>query len=77
LISSYLFETLEEKKRLYLLKEKNKLIEYLTKIKDFYIEIKWNFDSNIIPFVQKILPSGKNIFFNLIFFFLKKKIYKN
>ena len=37
----------------------------LEKTPDFYIEMKWDFESSVIPFLSKIAPSGKEIIMNV------------
>ena len=34
----------------------------MEKLPDFYFEMKWNFDSSVIPFIGFIAPSGNSNF---------------
>ncbi len=53
------FEYLHRKKREKILRERDILITTLLNLPDFYLEIKWDFESSVIPFISKIAPSGK------------------
>ena len=60
-----LFDVKKELKRRKFLLEEQKLLSMLSELPDFYLEMKWDFESSIIPFLNKLAPSG----------FLKKKIF--
>ena len=57
-VTLYLFDFLCQQKRLEIETEKNKLLEILDQIPDFYLEMKWDFESSIIPLISHIAPSG-------------------
>lgn len=46
-------------KKEFFLKEKEKVIEVLNQMPDFYFEMKWDFESPVIPLLGKIAPSGE------------------
>ena len=50
-------ENLEKYKR-----EKLDISERLMQMQDFYMEIKWEFDS-FIPFLSKLAPNGSLLFY--------------
>ena len=37
--------------------EKLRVDTMLMKMKDFYVELKWDFQSGLIPFIKKLAPS--------------------
>jgi len=55
----YLFDYLSMIKRDFLLNEKEKMLCMLEKLPDFYIEMKWDFESSMIPLLGRLAPSGK------------------
>lgn len=61
-----LFDVKKELKRRKFLLEEQKLLTMLSELPDFYLEMKWDFESSIIPFLNKLAPSG---------FFLKKNYF--
>ena len=60
MLVSLLFEHMLRRKRLKFFHEKKKLNELLMRMPDFYLEMKWDFDSSILPLVSKLAPSGDN-----------------
>lgn len=65
----YLFDYLYMLKKEFLLNEKEKLVKLLEKMPDFYFEMKWDFESSVIPLIGKLAPSGFALFFfNCIIF---------
>ncbi|KAL4484244.1 hypothetical protein ABPG72_003528 [Tetrahymena utriculariae] len=57
-LASLLFENLINFKKKALLQQKREIDNLLlSDIPDFYMEMKWEFESNIIPFVSKLAPS--------------------
>lgn len=71
----YLFDYLYMLKKDFFLQEREKVIKVLNNMPDFYLEMKWDFESSVIPLLGKIAPSGeilKNLLFftNLLFFLL-------
>ena len=57
MLVSILLDCLMEKKRATLKKQQEDLIKYLNMTPDFYLEMKWDFESSIIPFLSKLAPS--------------------
>lgn len=57
-VTLYLFDALCQNKRMQIESEKNRLLEVLDQIPDFYLEMKWDFESSIIPLISRIAPSG-------------------
>lgn len=55
---SVIFDSLLKENLLKIENECQTLISDLKKIADFYIEIKWEFNSYIIPFFSHFAPSG-------------------
>jgi len=39
--------------------EKMRIIDMLGKLPDFDLEMKWDFESSVIPLLGKLAPSGK------------------
>ncbi|EAS06757.3 GPCR-chaperone protein (macronuclear) [Tetrahymena thermophila SB210] len=57
-LASLLFENLINFKKKALLQQKREIDNLLlSDVPDFYMEMKWEFESNIIPFVSKLAPS--------------------
>jgi hypothetical protein len=57
LVAALLDQLIERKKRT-IKAQQEKLVALLKKTPDFYIEMKWVFESSFIPFVSKFAPSG-------------------
>lgn len=57
---SIIFDSLLRENLLKIENECQTLITDLKRILDFYIEIKWEFSSNIIPFFSHFAPSGRS-----------------
>lgn len=55
-----LFDVKKELKRRKLLFEEQKLLSMLDKLPNFYLEMKWDFESSVIPFLSRLAPSGEN-----------------
>ena len=49
-----LFDVKKELKRRKFLLEEQKLLTMLSELPDFYLEMKWDFESSIIPFLNKL-----------------------
>lgn len=60
MLISLLIEGLIERKNKLVQEQREHLSKILSKTPDFYMEMKWDFDSPIIPLLSKIAPSGKN-----------------
>lgn len=52
------FDYLLQRKRRLFNKQEKELKKVLEKTPDFYLEMKWDFESSVIPFLSKIAPSG-------------------
>lgn len=63
ILISKLFNALHEGKIKLISTELKDLSSKLEKMQDFYVEMKWDFESPLIPFSSKILPSGTAIYY--------------
>ncbi|CAD8188665.1 unnamed protein product [Paramecium pentaurelia] len=57
LTTSLLFDHLVQKRMFDIQQERNHIDQELLRINDFYLEMKWEFKSNLIPFISKITPN--------------------
>ncbi|CAD8090483.1 unnamed protein product [Paramecium sonneborni] len=57
LTTSLLFDYLVQKKMFEIQQERTHIDQELSRINDFYLEMKWEFKSNLIPFLSKITPN--------------------
>ncbi|CAD8100556.1 unnamed protein product [Paramecium primaurelia] len=57
LTTSLLFDYLVSKKLFDMQQERNQIDQELLKINDFYLEMKWEFKSSLIPFISKFTPN--------------------
>ncbi|CAK79195.1 unnamed protein product (macronuclear) [Paramecium tetraurelia] len=55
--TSILFDYLVQKRMFDIQQERNQIDQELLRINDFYLEMKWEFKSNLIPFISKITPN--------------------
>ena len=55
----YLFDCLSMIKRNFYQHEKQIILGILGQMPDFYFEMKWDFESSVIPLIGKLAPSGK------------------
>ena len=60
-----LLDSLIEKKKRKMKSQESNILKILQNTPDFYIEMKWDFESNVIPFVSQLAPTGE-IFFLFI-----------
>ena len=58
MLLSVLFDQLIALKKVTLMKQQEKLVKLLNLTPDFYLEMKWDFESSLIPFFSKLAPSG-------------------
>ena len=54
-----LLDSLIEKKKKKLKAQEANILKVLQSTPDFYLEMKWDFESNVIPFFSKLAPTGK------------------
>lgn len=59
MVISLLFDYLVRLKSLKVLSEAQRINTTLLQIPDFYIEMKWEFESSMIPLLSMIAPSGE------------------
>jgi hypothetical protein len=59
ILISKLFNALHEQKKKLIHKEFEDLSLKLLRLQDFYVEMKWDFENPLIPFSNRLLPSGK------------------
>ena len=57
-----LFDSLIEKKKKKMKTQEANVTKVLQNTPDFYIEMKWDFESNVIPFISQLAPTGKTFF---------------
>ncbi|CAD8093713.1 unnamed protein product [Paramecium primaurelia] len=57
LTTSLLFDHLVQKRMFDIQQERSHIDQELLRINDFYLEMKWEFKSNLIPFISKITPN--------------------
>ena len=57
-----LFDSLIEKKKKKMKTQETNILQVLENTPDFYIEMKWDFESNVIPFISQLAPTGKTFF---------------
>lgn len=55
--TSLLFDYLVNKKIFEIQQERRNIDQELLKIDDFYLEMKWEFNSSLIPFISKFAPN--------------------
>lgn len=56
---SLLFDYMIQAKQKVLKDQQANLIKVLDSMPNFYLEMKWDFDSSVLPFISKLAPSGK------------------
>jgi len=55
---SILFDQLAFQKQITIKAQQQDLIKILTAMPDFYLEMRWDFESSLVPFISKFAPSG-------------------
>lgn len=55
----YLFDYLCMLKKQLYLHQKSIVLELLAQIPDFYLEMKWDFESSVVPWLGRLAPSGR------------------